>query len=158
MNINVTGSFLFIREAFKVFKQNENPKGGSLSTLSPVLLILLYSFMAFLLLGRIINNGSLSAHAPRPHSFAYTTSKHAITGLTKCTALDGREHSIACTQIDIGNARTAMGARLGSKEGTLQPDGRMMSEATMDIKNVVDVLLSIARLPNEVNVLEVLIT
>jgi hypothetical protein len=78
--------------------------------------------------------------------------------LTKCAALDGRAHSIAVTQIDIGNARTAMGSRMGEGAGVLQANGEVKTEATMDVQNVVDVLLSIAKLPNEVNVLEVLIT
>lgn len=120
------------------------------------------------ILGRIINNGSISAHVPRPHSSPYTCSKHAITGLTKSTALDGRTHDITCTQIDIGifsvllrlafhnklagNAHTDMGMKL--TQGTLQPDGRVIPEPTFDVRHVADAIVHIAGLPNDVTVLE----
>ncbi|KAK0201598.1 oxidoreductase protein [Desarmillaria ectypa] len=128
INVNLTGPFLCTREAFKVFK-SQTPPGG-----------------------RIINNGSLSAHVPRPFSFPYTTSKHAITGLTKCTSLDGRPFNISCTQIDIGNARTDMAARLS--KGALQPDGRVIPEAMIDVQHVSDTIVHIASLPNDVTVLK----
>ncbi|GLB38505.1 putative alcohol dehydrogenase (NAD) activity [Lyophyllum shimeji] len=128
INVNLIGPFLCTREAVKVFKA-QSPPGG-----------------------RIINNGSLSAHIPRPHSSPYTCSKHAIMGLTKCTSLDGRAHNITCTQIDIGNAHTKMAA--GHVEGALQPDGRMVAEPTMDVMHVADSIVHIANLPNDVTVLE----
>ncbi|KAK0222057.1 oxidoreductase protein [Armillaria fumosa] len=128
ISVNLTGPFLCTREAFKVFK-NQAPPGG-----------------------RIINNGSLSAHVPRPFSYPYTASKHAITGLTKCTSLDGRPFNISCTQIDIGNARTDMAARLS--KGALQPDGKVMSEAMIDVRHVAAAIVHIASLPNDVTVLE----
>lgn len=125
--------------------------------------------------GRIINNGSLSAHVPRPHSFPYTCSKHAITGLTKCTALDGRPFDITCTQIDIGeasvssksenrqclmpyitptgNASTAMAG--GHTIGAMQPDGSIMPEATFDVEHVASTIVHIASLPPDVTMLEV---
>ncbi|KAF9011493.1 short-chain dehydrogenase/reductase SDR [Hymenopellis radicata] len=129
INVNLVGPFLCTREAFKIFKA-QNPPGG-----------------------RIINNGSLSAHVPRPFSYPYTTSKHAISGLTKCTSLDGRTHNITCTQIDIGNARTELAARLS--KGTLQADGRTLPEAMIDVQHVADTIVHIASLPNEVTLLEV---
>jgi NADP-dependent 3-hydroxy acid dehydrogenase YdfG len=101
--------------------------------------------------GRIINNGSISAHAPRPHSAPYTASKHAISGLTKSTALDGRVHDIACGQIDIGNADTAMAAR--SKVGTVQANGSIAAEPTMAVEDVARAVLHMARLPLDANVL-----
>ena len=101
--------------------------------------------------GRIINNGSISAHAPRPNSAPYTSAKHAITGLTKSTALDGREHDIACGQIDIGNAATPMTARM--KEGVPQADGSVAPEPTMDAEHVARAVLYMAGLPPEANVL-----
>jgi len=128
INTNLIGSFLCTREAVKIFKR-QDPQGG-----------------------RIINNGSMSAHTPRPHSSPYTTSKHAIVGLTKSTALDGRPFNISCTQIDIGNAHTPMAARLAV--GALQPDGRTIPEATFDPQHVADAIVHIASLPNEVTVLE----
>ncbi|KAK0485354.1 oxidoreductase protein [Armillaria luteobubalina] len=128
INVNLTGPFLCTREAFKVFK-NQAPPGG-----------------------RIINNGSLSAHVPRPFSYPYTASKHAISGLTKCTSLDGRPFNISCTQIDIGNARTDMAARLS--KGALQPDGRVIPEAMIDVHHVAAAIVHIASLPNDVTVLE----
>ncbi|SJL07283.1 related to 3-oxoacyl-[acyl-carrier protein] reductase [Armillaria ostoyae] len=128
VNVNLTGPFLCTREAFKIFK-NQAPPGG-----------------------RIINNGSLSAHVPRPFSFPYTASKHAIIGLTKCTSLDGRPFNISCTQIDIGNAQTDMAARLS--KGALQPDGRVIPEAMIDVQHVAAAIVHIASLPNDVTVLE----
>ncbi|KAI5122814.1 hypothetical protein M0805_000156 [Coniferiporia weirii] len=129
INTNLIGSFLCTREAIRMFK-SQSPRGG-----------------------RIINNGSLSAHTPRPYSVAYTASKHAITGLTKSTALDGRAFNIACTQINIGNAHTDMAARLAI--GALQPSGEMEPEATIrDVKHVADAIVYIANLPNSVTVLE----
>ena len=108
--VNLTGVFLCTREAFRVMRQ-QRPRGG-----------------------RIINNGSLSAHAPRPRSIAYTATKHAITGLTKSTALDGREFDIACGQIDIGNAATDMGS--GAASGAAQADGAVRTEPLMDVTDV----------------------
>ncbi|KAJ7594977.1 hypothetical protein C8J56DRAFT_1044692 [Mycena floridula] len=129
LNVNLVGPFICTREAFKVFKR-QSPPGG-----------------------RIINNGSLSAYTPRPHSVPYSTSKHAISGLTKCTALDGRAHNITCTQIDIGNALTAMSAN--NSKAALQPNGSYVAEATMDAKHVADTVVHIAGLPNEVMVLTI---
>jgi len=100
--------------------------------------------------GRIINNGSLSAHTPRPNSIAYTSSKHAMTGLTKTLSLEGRRHGIACGQIDIGNAATDMTSAFG--QGTLQADDSLKSEPVMDVKNVVDAILYMAGLPLDANV------
>ncbi|KAF9462981.1 hypothetical protein BDZ94DRAFT_1259801 [Collybia nuda] len=128
MNVNLIGPFLCTREAFRVFK-SQSPPGG-----------------------RIINNGSLSARVPRPHSSPYACSKHALLGLTKCTALDGRAHHITCTQIDIGNAHTNLAA--GHIQGALQPDGRMVPEPTFDVKHVADAVVHIAGLPNDITVLE----
>jgi len=121
--------------------------------------------------GRIINNGSLSARTPRPHSYPYTCSKHAITGLTKTTALDGRKYNITCTQIDIGtqqsvslsltlnddpgNALTELSAR--HQKGALQPSGEMVPEAMMDVEHVANTIVHIANLPNEVMILEMII-
>jgi NAD(P)-dependent dehydrogenase (short-subunit alcohol dehydrogenase family) len=101
--------------------------------------------------GRIINNGSISAHTPRPHSAPYTATKHAITGLTKSISLDGRLFEICCGQIDIGNAATDMTARMTS--GVLQPDGSLAPEPRMDVKNVADAVLYMASLPLNANVL-----
>jgi len=101
--------------------------------------------------GRIINNGSISAHAPRPGSAPYTTTKHAITGLTKTLALDGRPFDIACGQIDIGNAYTDMAARMA--EGVSQADGTVRAEATMDVRHVADAVVHMAGLPLDANVL-----
>ena len=100
--------------------------------------------------GRIINNGSISAHAPRPRSIAYTATKHAITGLTRSTALDGRAYDIACGQIDIGNAATEMTARMS--RGAPQADGSMKVEPTMDVQAVADAVLYMAGLPLSANV------
>jgi len=127
MNVNVCGTFLFTREAMRVFKQ-QNPQGG-----------------------RIINNGSISAYTPRPFSCAYTASKHAIAGLTKSTALDGRAFDITCTEIDIGNAETPMTVRM--KEGMPQANGSVVPETTFDAKHVADAVVHIASLPNTVQVL-----
>ena len=100
--------------------------------------------------GRIINNGSLSAYVPRPNSAPYSTTKHAITGLTKCISLDGRAYDIACSQIDIGNAATDMSARLAV--GALQPNGDIVPELRFDVKHVADAVLYIAGLPLNTNV------
>ena len=100
--------------------------------------------------GRIINNGSISAHVPRPHSAPYTATKHAITGLTRSIALDGRAYDIACGQIDIGNAQTVMMSTI--ERGALQPDGETRPEPTMDVKHVADAVLYMAGLPLEANV------
>jgi NAD(P)-dependent dehydrogenase (short-subunit alcohol dehydrogenase family) len=101
--------------------------------------------------GRIINNGSISAHAPRPNSAPYTATKHAVTGLTKSTALDGRKYDIACGQIDIGNAGTEMTARM--KEGVMQAGGEMAPEPTMDVEHVARAVVYMAGLPLDANVL-----
>jgi NAD(P)-dependent dehydrogenase (short-subunit alcohol dehydrogenase family) len=124
--VNVTGSFLCAREAFRAMKA-QSPMGG-----------------------RIINNGSVSAHAPRPWGAAYTTSKHAITGLTKQLSLDGRAYDIACGQIDIGNAETGVAANLA--QGMQQPDGRIMPEPVMPVSAVADAVVFMASLPLESNV------
>ncbi|KAJ3894267.1 oxidoreductase protein [Lentinula edodes] len=129
LNINLVAPFICTREAVKKFKA-QSPPGG-----------------------RIINNGSLSAHVPRPHSYAYTMSKHAMNGLTKCTSLDGRAFNIACTQIDIGNAATDMGGRHGL--GALQPDGRIIQEGVLDVQHVASTIVHIASLPPDVTVLHV---
>ena len=126
MNTNVTGSFLCAREAFKHMPK-QTPKGG-----------------------RIINNGSISAHVPRPHFVPYTVSKHAMTGLTRSLSLEGREHDIACGQIDIGNAATDMTQDFAI--GSPQADGSIMAEPTMDISNVVSSVLHMANLPLNANV------
>ena len=127
VDVIVTGSFLCTREAFRRMKSQE-PRGG-----------------------RIINNGSISAHTPRPNSAPYTAAKHAISGLTKATALDGRKHDIACGQIDIGNAGTEMTARM--KEGVPQPGGSVAVEPTMDVDHVARAVLYMAGLPLDANVL-----
>jgi NAD(P)-dependent dehydrogenase (short-subunit alcohol dehydrogenase family) len=124
--VNLTGAFLCAREAFRIMKQ-QRPQGG-----------------------RIINNGSISAQVPRPHSAPYTASKHAITGLTKSLSLDGRTHRIACGQIDIGNAQTSMTARM--MQGALQPDGSTAAEPTIDVSLVADAVVSMADLPLDANV------
>jgi NAD(P)-dependent dehydrogenase (short-subunit alcohol dehydrogenase family) len=127
VDTNFTGAFLCTQEAFKIMKAQE-PRGG-----------------------RIINNGSISAHTPRPFSVAYTSTKHAITGLTKSTALDGRAYDIACGQIDIGNAATPMTERM--VEGVLQPDGRKVPEPRMDAEHVGSAVVYMASLPLDANVL-----
>ncbi len=126
VDVNLTGPFLCTRAAFAMMKA-QDPRGG-----------------------RIINNGSISAHVPRPRSIAYTATKHAITGLTRATALDGREFDIACGQIDIGNAETPMTARMA--KGVLQPDGSLKPEATMDVAAVAEAVLYMAGLPLSANV------
>ncbi len=127
VDINLTGSFLCTQEAIKIMK-NQDPMGG-----------------------RIINNGSISAHAPRPDSVAYTATKHAITGLTKSTSLDGRKYNIACGQIDIGNAETPMTARMHG--GVPQPNGTTMKEPTFDVDHVASAVVYMASLPLDTNVL-----
>ncbi len=124
--INLTGAFLCTQEAFKLMK-GQDPRGG-----------------------RIINNGSISAHVPRPHSAPYTATKHAITGLTKSTALDGRKYDIACGQIDIGNAATPMTERMA--EGVPQADGSVAVEPTMDAADVGRAVAFMASLPLDSNV------
>jgi NAD(P)-dependent dehydrogenase (short-subunit alcohol dehydrogenase family) len=124
--VNLTGSFLCAREAFRVMKL-QDPQGG-----------------------RIINNGSISAHVPRPGSVAYAASKHGVTGLTRALALDGRRYSITCGQIDIGNAATELTA--GFAEGALQPDGSRRPEPTFDGAHVAEAVLAMARLPLGVSV------
>jgi NAD(P)-dependent dehydrogenase (short-subunit alcohol dehydrogenase family) len=125
--VNLTGAFLCTREAFRVMRRQQ-PQGG-----------------------RIINNGSISAHAPRPRSVAYTATKHAITGLTRSTALDGRAYDIACGQIDIGNAATAMTEATAA--GVPQADGSVRSEPRMDVADVARAVLYMAELPLDANVL-----
>jgi NAD(P)-dependent dehydrogenase (short-subunit alcohol dehydrogenase family) len=127
VNTNLTGPFLCTQHAFRIMK-DQTPRGG-----------------------RIINNGSISAHAPRPFSAAYTSTKHAITGLTKATNLDGRAYNIAVGQIDIGNAATPMTERM--VDGVLQPDGRKIPEPRMDAKAVGDAIAYMATLPLDANVL-----
>jgi NAD(P)-dependent dehydrogenase (short-subunit alcohol dehydrogenase family) len=126
VDTNLTGSFLCAQAAFRAMR-DQRPQGG-----------------------RIINNGSISAHVPRPHAVAYTASKHAITGLTKSLSLEGRAHSIACGQIDIGNAVTELSASLGA--GALQPDGSRLAEPMMDVSHVADAVLYMAALPLDANV------
>jgi NAD(P)-dependent dehydrogenase (short-subunit alcohol dehydrogenase family) len=126
VGVNLTGSFLCAQEAIKLMK-GQCPCGG-----------------------RIINNGSISAHAPRPNSAPYTATKHAITGLTKSISLDGRAYDIACSQIDIGNAATEMTERMS--DGVLQADGRSMVEPRIDVRHVAEAVLYMARLPLEANV------
>jgi NAD(P)-dependent dehydrogenase (short-subunit alcohol dehydrogenase family) len=126
INTNLTGAFLCAQEAFKIMKQ-QNPAGG-----------------------RIINNGSLSAHIPRPNSAPYTASKHAITGLTKSISLDGRVFNIACGQIDIGNASSDMTKRI--EAGILQPDGSHKIEPTMNVDEVGRAVAYMASLPPDTNV------
>ena len=127
VDTNLTGSFLCTQEAFKIMK-DQNPRGG-----------------------RIINNGSISAHTPRPNSAPYTSTKHAITGLTKSTALDGRDHDIACGQVDIGNAASGMTERMHT--GVPQPDGSMKVEPVMAAENVANAVVYMASLPLDANVL-----
>jgi NADP-dependent 3-hydroxy acid dehydrogenase YdfG len=100
--------------------------------------------------GRIINNGSISAHVPRPHSAPYTATKHAVTGLSKCLSLDGRAHDIACSQIDIGNALTDLAAKMA--KGVLQADGAIRTEPLMDVAHVGRAVLFMANLPLDANV------
>jgi NAD(P)-dependent dehydrogenase (short-subunit alcohol dehydrogenase family) len=126
VDANLTGSFLCSQEAIRIMKAQE-PRGG-----------------------RIINNGSISAHAPRPNSAPYTSTKHAITGLTKCISLDGRKNDIACSQIDIGNAATEMTDRMAA--GIVQANGTMAVEPRMDVAHVASAIVYIAGLPLEANV------
>ena len=126
VNANLTGAFLCTQEAIHMMKA-QDPKGG-----------------------RIINNGSISAHAPRPYSVAYTATKHAITGLTKSTSLDGRKHDIACSQIDIGNAATPMTERM--TKGVPQANGEVKVEPRMDVRHVASAVLYMASLPLDANV------
>ena len=126
VDVNLTGAFLCTQQAFKLMKR-QAPRGG-----------------------RIVNNGSISAHAPRPNSAPYTATKHAITGLTKSTSLDGRQHDIACGQIDIGNALTDMAQRMTT--GVAQANGEIAIEAVMDVQHVANAVLHMASLPLEANV------
>jgi NAD(P)-dependent dehydrogenase (short-subunit alcohol dehydrogenase family) len=126
VDVNLTGAFLCTQEAFRIMK-SQKPRGG-----------------------RIINNGSLSAYAPRPNSAPYTTTKHGITGLTKSTALDGRKYDIACGQIDIGNAETDMTKRV--KDGVPQADGTISAEPTMKVEHVAEAVVYMASLPLDANV------
>ncbi|KAJ7664716.1 hypothetical protein B0H17DRAFT_1091715 [Mycena rosella] len=126
ISVNLVGPFVCAREAVRAFK-TQTPMGG-----------------------RIINNGSISAHTPRPMSSPYTMSKHAITGLSKCLALDGRAFDITCTQLDIGNAATSLTARMVG--GVLQPDGRRAPESTFDVAHVAAAVVHIANLPLDVSV------
>ena len=126
VDINLTAVFLCTQQAFKLMK-SQTPRGG-----------------------RIINNGSISAYAPRPFSAPYTATKHAITGLTKSTSLDGRAHDIACGQIDIGNAASDMTNRMAT--GVPQANGSMMVEPRMDLKHVADAVVHMASLPLEANI------
>jgi NAD(P)-dependent dehydrogenase (short-subunit alcohol dehydrogenase family) len=127
VDVNLTGAFLCTQEAFRMMKR-QTPPGG-----------------------RIINNGSISAHAPRPNSAPYTATKHALTGLTKATALDGRRYAIACGQIDIGNAATDLTARMA--RGVPQAHGGVAVEPTMDVEDVARAVVYMASLPLEANVL-----
>ena len=126
VDINLTAMFLCSQEAIRIMKA-QSPKGG-----------------------RIINNGSISAHAPRPYSAPYTATKHAVTGLTKCISLDGRKNDIACSQIDIGNAATEMTDRM--LKGVPQANGEMMVEPRMDVAHVGSAVLYMAKLPLDTNV------
>jgi NAD(P)-dependent dehydrogenase (short-subunit alcohol dehydrogenase family) len=127
VDVNLTGMFLCTQQAFKLMK-SQDPRGG-----------------------RIINNGSISAHAPRPNSAPYTATKHAVTGLTRATALDGRKYDIACSQIDIGNAGTDLAARMST--GVPQADGTVAVEPLIDVEHVGRAVAHIASLPLDVNVL-----
>lgn len=127
VDVNLTGAFLCTQEAIKLMKA-QTPPGG-----------------------RIINNGSISAHTPRPDSAPYTATKHAITGLTKSTALDGRRYNIACGQIDIGNAATDLTERM--QAGIIQANGAVVPEARMDVEHAAQAVLAMARLPLETNIL-----
>jgi NAD(P)-dependent dehydrogenase (short-subunit alcohol dehydrogenase family) len=126
VDVNLTGAFLCTQEAFKIMKAQE-PRGG-----------------------RIINNGSISAHVPRPNSAPYTSTKHAMTGLTKCTSLDGRKYDIACGQIDVGNALTDLAAAMG--RGVPQANGTTAIEPLMDVAHVGETILHMASLPLDANV------
>ena len=126
VNANLTGTFLCTQQAFHMMK-GQDPMGG-----------------------RIINNGSLSAHVPRPNSIPYTSTKHAVTGMTRATALDGRKYNIACSQIDIGNAETPMTQRM--HQGVPQAHGAILAEPTMNVQHVADAIVYIANLPLDANV------
>lgn len=126
VNVNLNGAFYCAREAVRLMKR-QDPQGG-----------------------RIVNNGSISAHVPRPNSAPYTATKHAITGLTKSISLDGRGWNIACSQIDIGNAATPMTERM--QQGVLQPDGTKKPEPRMDLRHVADAIVYMASLPLDANV------
>src|SRR5439155_8972155 len=127
VDTNLTGVFLCTQEAFRIMK-DQQPRGG-----------------------RIINNGSISAHVPRPNSAPYTATKHALTGLTKATALDGRKYDIVCGQIDIGNATTELTARM--TQGVPQANGQIVVEPLMDVEHVANAVLYMANLPLDANVL-----
>ena len=126
LSVNLTGPFLCAQEAIRIMKAQQ-PRGG-----------------------RIVNNGSLSAHVPRPYSAPYTATKHAITGLTKSIALDGRQYDIACSQIDIGNAATEMTGRMAA--GVPQANGTIMPEPRLDVRHVAEAVVFIANLPLDANV------
>jgi NAD(P)-dependent dehydrogenase (short-subunit alcohol dehydrogenase family) len=126
VNVNLSGMFYCTQEAFRIMKAQQ-PRGG-----------------------RIVNNGSIAAHAPRPHSAPYTATKHGVTGLTKATSLDGRQYDIACGQIDVGNALTDMTRRMG--QGVAQADGSLAPEPTMDVEDVARAVVYMASLPLEANV------
>ncbi len=126
LDVNLTGYFLCTQHAFRIMKA-QDPKGG-----------------------RIINNGSISAHAPRPFSVAYTSTKHAVTGLTKSTSLDGRANNIVACQIDIGNAETPMTQRM--KKGVLQPSGQFVVEPVMNVQNVADTVVLMSNMSLDANV------
>lgn len=126
VSVNMTGAFLCAQQAIRIMK-TQNPRGG-----------------------RIINNGSISAHTPRPHSVPYTMTKHAITGLTKCICLDGRDFDIAGGQIDIGNAATEMTQRMAT--GVIQPDGSRVAEPRIDVRHVAEAVLYMANLPLDANI------
>jgi NAD(P)-dependent dehydrogenase (short-subunit alcohol dehydrogenase family) len=129
VDTNLTALFVCTQEAFKIMK-DQSPRGG-----------------------RIINNGSISAHTPRPRSAAYTSTKHAVTGLTKSTSLDCRQYDICCGQVDIGNAATPLTERMVQGEGVLQPDGRKMIEPRMEADHVGNAVVYMANLPLDTNVL-----
>ena len=131
IEVNLNGMFLFSKYAFSLMK-NQSPKGG-----------------------RIINNGSVSAYAPRPGSIAYTATKHAVTGITKSLALDGRPFSIVCSQLDIGNADTPMTE--GIKKGIIQADGSIKTEPTFNTEHVADAVLHLVKLPLDTNILNMTI-
>ncbi|MBX6740624.1 MAG: SDR family oxidoreductase [Acetobacteraceae bacterium] len=126
VQINLTGSFLCAQQAFRIMKE-QSPQGG-----------------------RIVNNGSISAHAPRPDSVAYTSTKHAITGLTKSLSLDGRKYDIVCGQIDIGNAATPMTERM--QRGVKQANGTMAVEPVMDVRHVANTIVMMANMPLDANI------
>ena len=126
VDVNLTGMFLCAQAAFRIMKE-QNPRGG-----------------------RIINNGSISAHAPRPDSAPYTCTKHAVTGLTKCISLDGRKYDIACGQIDVGNAMTELASRMS--RGVKQANGEIAIEAMMDVNQVADAVVHMASLPLATNI------